>query len=418
MEEKNLQVYKKEIKSLFEAGDLPSALKYTKEVIRYIYGQKYYSDIVEIYNYSFIKDKIDLYIFEVAYSLAQNNKVREAEIIYQHLLFKEPKNSSVLNNLYVIKKNNGDLETAYDLISKAYKINKNDEIISRNYKDMSEIIEEQKLIDEQFKSAIVRLEKENDFVLEKLKNFISAVKSDVDYKKKDMEIPIASWKFKVLMKTDAQKADSLRDQWLDKGYIRRTGERGNYQEHIYKINPYIDGYLKKASLTKIPIVWIKGIENINGEKLDSLKYFHTIECLQKIRKKYRQILIRDFDELILNYIFMNYKSVVVISGSIVETLLMYYLEKKNIKLINYSRQDRNISRSLYEADLGDLLNYFEQQGMIKDIMVHMGNISRISRNFIHPGKELRETDELNEAKANLCFISTIEIMNSICNRAT
>jgi len=115
---------------------------------------------------------------------------------------------------------------------------------------------------------------------------------------------------------------------------------------------------------------------------------------------------------------MNYKSVVVISGSIVETLLMYYLEKKNIKLINYSRQDRNISRSLYEADLGDLLNYFEQQGMIKDIMVHMGNISRISRNFIHPGKELRETDELNEAKANLCFISTIEIMNSICNRAT
>jgi hypothetical protein len=43
----------------------------------------------------------------------------------------------------------------------------------------------------------------------------------------------------------------------------------------------------------------------------------------------------------------------------------------------------------------------------------MGNISRIYRNFVHPGKELREAESLNQAKADLCFVSTIEILLSV-----
>jgi len=122
--------------------------------------------------------------------------------------------------------------------------------------------------------------------------------------------------------------------------------------------------------------------------------------------------------LTINYIMNNYKSVVVLSGSMVETLLIYYCEKKKIQIIDYSKNQRNISKKLYDADLGDLLNYFQIHGMLDDILVHMGNISRISRNFIHPGKELRDTEELNEAKASICFISAIEILFAICSRAT
>ena len=381
-----------------------------------MYTEKCYGQIVELYNMPAIKNKSTLYMFEVAYSLADTNKNDEAERIYEYLLERSPKNTSILNNLHILKKRKGDIDSAYDLISKAYKITKSDEIISKNYSSMYDIVEERKQIDEQFKVALIRLQKENDFVLEKLRNFLLAAKKDSDFK--NGIIPIASWKFKVLMKTDEQKADSLKEQWLDRGYLRRTGDRGNYQEHVYQINPYIETNINKIKGNKIPAVWIKGIENINGEKLASLKYFEVLEAIQKIRKKYKCIIERDINELTINYIMNNYKSVVVLSGSMVETLLIYYCEKKKIQIIDYSKNQRNISKKLYDADLGDLLNYFQIHGMLDDILVHMGNISRISRNFIHPGKELRDTEELNEAKASICFISAIEILFAICSRAT
>jgi hypothetical protein len=83
--------------------------------------------------------------------------------------------------------------------------------------------------------------------------------------------------------------------------------------------------------------------------------------------------------------------------------------------ISYQREDKRITRKLYDSDLGDLLTFFEQQKMMEDITIHMGNISRIYRNFIHPGKELREKEELNQNKADLCFISTLEIIKAVCS---
>ena len=226
------------------------------------------------------------------------------------------------------------------------------------------------------------------------------------------------WKFRVLMQTDEQKAHSLLDQWLEKGYIRRTGERGHYGEHIYQINPYLEQELKNVKRTKVPEQWIVGIENITVERLVELEYYEIISQISKVRKKFRLLLERDIKELFLNYIMGNHKAVVVLAGSLVETLLMYYCEKKKVCQISYSRNQRTIKKKLYEATLGDLLNFFQEQRTLSDILVHMGNISRISRNFIHPGKELRDTEELNQAKANLCFISVLEIVKSICTRTT
>jgi hypothetical protein len=52
--------------------------------------------------------------------------------------------------------------------------------------------------------------------------------------------------------------------------------------------------------------------------------------------------------------------------------------------------------------------------MVSDLFVHMGNIARISRNFIHPGKELREAEQLSQAKADMCVISALEVVRHIC----
>lgn len=133
-----------------------------------------------------------------------------------------------------------------------------------------------------------------------------------------------------------------------------------------------------------------------------------------MKKSIRNILLRDLDEMILNYIMRNDKSVIILSGSIVEILLIYLCEKKRIKIISYQRHSKTIEKKLYDCDLGDLLTYFEQNKALGDLVIHLGNISRIYRNFVHPGKELREQVVLDQAKANLCFVSTLEILNKVC----
>ena len=65
------------------------------------------------------------------------------------------------------------------------------------------------------------------------------------------------------------------------------------------------------------------------------------------------------------------------------------------------------------CDLGDLLNYFEQGKIMSDLFVHLGNISRIHRNFIHPGKEVREFEKLDQSKSDLCYISAVEIIKKL-----
>jgi hypothetical protein len=227
-------------------------------------------------------------------------------------------------------------------------------------------------------------------------------------------MPIPKWKLKVMMSTDEQKALSLLDQWLKKGYVCKTGDRGSYGEYIYELNPLLLKELTKVKPKKINPQWLRGIELLNIETLESLLYFNIIQSIEKAKKSIRTILRRDIDELFLNYVMKNNKAVVILSGSIVETLLIYYCEKKQIKDISYQRHNKTISKKLYESDLGDLLTYYENTKLLGDVVVHMGNISRIYRNFVHPGKELREQETLDDAKANMCFVSTLEILKRIC----
>ena len=196
--------------------------------------------------------------------------------------------------------------------------------------------------------------------------------------------------------------------------IRKTGDRGNYNEFIYELNPLILKHLSKLKPKKLNPSWLKGIEKLNADTLEDLGYFTSRKRVERVKKSIRKILLRDLDELFLNYVMGNEKAVIILSGSIVELLLIYFCEKKKSRSISYQRHNKTISKKLYECDLGDLLTYFEQNRLLGDIVIHMGNISRLYRNFVHPGKELREQAVLDQAKANLCFVSTLEILNHVC----
>ena len=402
---------KKFIKRLIAEGD-QYAFGVATSIIEGLFKEKEYQKICEIYEAPFLVPKEQFWSFEVAYSLANNNEQNQAEKIYRFLLSKNPDTPAVLNNLGVILQRKDLIEEAYELFQKAHKLVPDDELYSNNCKSLAPIIEEKQASEIIYKNAIDYLKNENGFVIEKLKNFSQGFRLDKDTKKGRLAIP--RWKLRVLMKTGEQIAQSLLDQWLDKGYLRKTDKRGEHLETVYEINPYLEEQLNNLKILKMPNKWIEGIGEINVETLEEYGYFDAIERISKIKAKYRKVVLRDFNELILNLLMKNEKSVVILAGSLVEILLLYYCEKKKITEIKYQKQSKTVRRKLYDTDLGDILNYFEQNNILDDTELHLGNLSRIYRNYIHPGKELRETEELNQNKAQICFRSAVEIIEVIC----
>jgi hypothetical protein len=353
-----------------------------------------------------------LYSFDLAYAYDVEQDVEdEAEKIYEYLNANDPDNTAILNNLSNIKKRKRNFKEAFDLISRAYELTPEDEIISNNYESLYQLISEIKEREQKFKHALTYLERENSFVINKLQTFIQNAKKDSDFK--NGIIPIAKWKFKVFMQTDEQKADSLREQWIDKNYVINTGQRGEHYEYVYEINPFIEKAISEIKFKTLNPNWLKGIERLNTKTLEEINYYRNLKKINKVNKQFKSILMRDYDELTFNFLAKSNKSTIILAGSLIETLLIYHLKKKKIATINYEINKKKVSKNLFDATLNDLLLYLEQHRLLQKQFVHLGNISRIYRNYIHPGKELKETEELDDSKANLCYISASELINNI-----
>lgn len=141
----------------------------------------------------------------------------------------DPKNSSVLNNLSNIKKEKGFTEQAFDLIQRAYEIEPDDEIISRNYNNLLSIVQEKEEIERKHQSALKLLERENDFVI-------------IRYKKLSIESKIHKYALEIsvkLLETPDQDFFRISILWpaqipISKMVGFEDGEEQNINGKIYK----------------------------------------------------------------------------------------------------------------------------------------------------------------------------------------
>lgn len=384
--------------ALFLIDDLFQERKFTKIV------EFFYSDICE--------PQQNFYTFEVAYALSETGYIDEAENVYEYLLRYESSNPAILNNLSYIKETKHQIKQAFDLIQKAYEIDPHDEVIAENYLNLLSILQKQEKIQQTFQNALDYLQDENVFVVEKLRSFVRNLTQEDEFKNNRMPIP--NWKFSVLMELDQQQAELLSQDWIEKGYLRDTGQHGAQLAPIYELNPLLEEELPKIEQKQLPAKWIEGVEELTVENLERFSYFSTLYKIRKISGKYREIAERDLNELFLNYLIKNEKAVIILSGSLVEAVLMFYCEEKEIThLYQQRKNNKYVKRDLYESDLGEILTYLQEKKILSDVFVHIGNIARIYRNFIHPGRELRETALLSQSQSNLCFMSTLEIINAL-----
>lgn len=395
-----------------------NAVDILHSVIGTLFESKLYKDVVEIYRFFKEKQITEAGIwFEVGYSLNEIKDHKEAKIAYERQIKYNRKSSATLNNLANIYKSDGELQKAIELYRSALELDPNDEIpknnLARTLKQF-EVIEneknQKKALDVYFKSALKSLKQENDFVLDKLNKFILNIKRDENFK--DWTIPIQKYKFPMLMGTDKQKAESLKTQWLNRSYIKESDTRDEHNVVIYFINPYLETEITKISNNKIPENWINGFDNVSIGKLEEIGYFELISRIQKVNKRFKPLLERDFNELVFNYLVQNLKATIVLSGSLVELVLTYHCEKKKIIQIPYTDSKGNKkNQNLYDCVLNDLIPYAENNLFFGSDFPHLSNLSRVYRNFIHPGRELK--DKLDKPKCDLCFISTTEILRKI-----
>lgn len=394
---------------------------YLNEIIDWLFHDKSYQAIIDIKkNFTSIQlDKSNSW-FEIAYSYNEIKDKKNAQKSYEHYLSKNKSSTAALNNLANIYHEKNELiyvEKAIKLYERAIKIDSDEDMYSKNLSRTKEtresLIKEKSTSEFQektFKRAIGLLKNENYFSIESLHNFILNIKKDDDFQ--DNEIPIDDDYFPSLMGTNYSKSKKLKESWISKNYIIQTDTFDNHNVPIYKVNPYLyDAIIEQRKVifeNDIPSKWLDGIEGLSVSKLEEIQYFNILEKISKINKKYKPIIERDFNELVFNHLVGNIKSTIVLSGSFVELILTYHLERKKHIQIQYANSKQ---KNLYDCNLFDLISFSEEKGFFGKDFFHLTNLSRVYRNFIHPGLELQ--NELNKGKSDLCFISTMEIFKLI-----
>jgi tetratricopeptide (TPR) repeat protein len=237
----------------------------------------------------------------------------------------------------------------------------------------------------------------------------------------------AKYFYEVQLKTNPKGTAVLNNLgviYRDEGDIEKAislfklATRYDSEEVLYKNNlksTYIlqEKKIEGEKFKKIPENWSLSLKNINVSKLEEFEYFELIKRIEKINQKYRPLIERDFKELIFNYLVGNFKSTIVISGSLVEMILTYQCEKKKFKLIRVENSKGVfVNKKLYDCVLNDLIAFIESQKSFGNDFQHLGNLARVYRNFIHPGLELKGKIDI-KSKADLCIISAMEILKKI-----
>lgn len=355
-----------------------------ENIIQELHTRKKYAEIIKITEcIDFKKLNYLNFGFELAYSYKELKRDKDARKMYEEYINKNPNSSAAINNLGVIYEKEGNIEKAIELYEKAEDIS-HDKIHTNNIKRCNELIEEYKKEKEKALEALYLFEKENIWVINELKLFYL----DCD----ENNNVICSYKrLPSLLKCGEAKAQELLNKFLDNNYIFRN-KNHNYDTNssVYRINTVI--YERIKELEKENEIVSNFTDCLNNFSIDNLKNLDYIETYQKLSEikdgKIKDIFIRDYNELVYNYLSSQSKTVVLMSGTIIELLLLYILELNNIT--KYSVGSKGKNKKVEEMDISEMLEVCTAEKLISNAPQKFIDGMKNFRNFVHPGKELRE----------------------------
>lgn len=355
-----------------------------ESLIEELHKRNKYEEIIKITENIDIKKLNYLnFGFELAYAYKSLKMDKEAREMYEEFISKNPDSAAAINNLGVIYENDGNVERALELYEKAEGIS-HDKIYTDNIKRCNEHIEERKKEEEKEYEALEIFEKENIWVINELKLFYSA--SD-----ENNNVICSYSKLPILLKCGEAKAQELLNKFLQNNYIfKNKNHNYNTASSVYRINTVI--YERIKEIDKENEIVSNFTDNLNNFTIENLKKLDYVEIYQKLSEikdeKIKNIFIRDYNELIYNYLSNQSKTVVLMSGTIIELLLLYILELNNIT--KYAVGTKSKSKKIEEMDITEMLEVSTAEKLIHNAPQKFIDGMKNFRNFVHPGKELRE----------------------------
>lgn len=118
---------------------------------------------------------------------------------------------------------------------------------------------------------------------------------------------------------------------------------------------------------------------------------------------FRELLTRDYFEL--NKCVENRctKSILVLSGSIIEAILTEYF-------LQFPQMGKTEAQIL-NSTLNDLLNWALTENVISEMEKNLAGVVKDYRNLIHPGREIRKGEKFSEESGNI----SVSVLNIIIN---
>jgi len=351
-------------------------------------------------------------LFEVAYSFGETNNKDKAEYYYNEYLNIFGESSAVLNNLGVIYENRGNLEKALEYFEKAKNLESQNEKANKNYERIKTQLLEKQQEEKRFKDALESFKNENSYIQNKFFTFCS-------HRRDDGLIICPYRQLPQFLEMSAQKAPDIIKDWMDKKYIQKIiSPDPNVSSSVYKINPYLEQHLleiqkgleKERGLLEI-------CQNLNTKSLDLIGYNEALEKQLEIiilNNDLKEMLRRDLKENAIAIITKSYKSALVLSGSIIEAVLLEKLKSLGLKNLEIKKGNKKIKKKLESLDLNELLEIAKENDLIDETLLHLAHGVRGFRNLIHPGVEYRKKSiKVSEENVSLAWTIVKKILFEI-----
>jgi len=362
------------------------------ELIPLLHKNENHENVIKICSYfsEDILEEEDI-LFEIAFAYNEINDELNAKRFYEKIWKKKQKNSAVANNLALLYENEDDRYLAKELFKKALELDPNDKIAQENLQRVTEKLKnEEKNIqrwNKEQKKALEDVKTENIYIHEKLANLI-ANEDDEKY------VVVSYNQLSGILKARSEKVQELIKNFLQKNYITKVQDHNiDTASNVYCVNHLVREYIlkKKKRIEENKPLSLIG-EKINLDSFEELGFDKNL--LQKIDLKIsdndlKEILKRDLRENAFALLTESYKTALVLSGSIIEALILYKVRSSGI-VKYFPRVDANKNKKVIDMNLSELLFVADENKIIDIQLYHFSQALKHYRNFIHPAVEIRK----------------------------